>query len=61
MTSASILWIMFGKLSHWLSLGPMILLEINKGLEVDLYSTILSLSLNINLRVKSSVLFPFNI
>lgn len=45
--------IIIGKLSHWYEPCPVILLEVDKGLEISFYCTILLLGLVVYLQVKS--------
>ena len=49
MASADILGIIIGKLRYWKKLCPIILLEVDKGLEVDFHCTILPFSLDVHL------------
>lgn len=53
MTSTGVFHIIIGKLRNWQYFSPIILLEIEKGLKVDLHSTDLPLCLAISLWIKS--------
>ena len=61
MANASILCIVISKLRYEKKLYSIILLEINKSLEVGFYYTILPLSLTIYLQIKSSKEFLLNV
>ena len=60
MADSRVFGVFISKLGHWKKPGPIILLEVHKGLEVHFYCTILSLSLAINLMVKSGRKLLFN-
>ena len=51
--SAGIFGIVIGKLRHGKKLYPIILLNVDKGLEVGFHHTILPFGLPVSLRVKS--------
>lgn len=52
MTDTYIFGIIVYKLGHWQEPGPIILLKIYKGLEVDLYYTVITFCLFVNLGVE---------
>ena len=48
MTSVSIICLIIDKLGYWLEPGPIILLEIEKDLEIDLHAIVLPFYLAIS-------------
>lgn len=61
MAYARIFSIVIHKLSHWQKTGLIILLKINKGLEVSLHNTVLPLCLAIYLKVESCQKLLFDV
>ena len=49
---ASVFGVIVRKLSHQYKPGPVILLEVDKNLEISLYTTVLPLCLAVSLRLK---------
>ena len=60
MAGAGILGIIISKLRHGKKPCPIILLKVDKGLEVDFYCTILPFSLAVRLWVEGGGKFPLN-
>ena len=60
MANASILGIIVGKLRYGKKPCPIILLEVDKGLEISFHRTILPLSLAVHLRVEGGREFSLN-
>ena len=60
LADASILGIVVGKLRHGKKLYPIILLKVDKSLEVGFHCTILPLSLVVRLRMESDEESPLN-
>ena len=52
MTGFCVFGIIINKLGHWEEPGPIVLLEIDKRLEVDFYNTVLSFALAVSLRME---------
>ena len=60
MAGGGILGVVIGELCHEKKLCPIILLEVDKSLEVGFYHTILPFDLLVHLRVESSRKFLLN-
>lgn len=58
--NASVFYIIIGKVSYWKKFCLIILLKIDKGLEVDFYHAILSPSLTVSLKVEGNREFLLN-
>ena len=52
MTSTGVLSIIISKLGHWREPSPVVLLEVDKGLEIRLYGAVLLLGLPVCLRME---------
>ena len=61
MAGTGIFGIVVSKLHHEKKLYPIILLEVDKSLEIGFYYTILPLSLTVRLRVKGGREFLLNV
>ena len=61
MTGSYVLGIIISKFGHWYELGLIILLKIDKVLELHFYYTILLFNLTVNLKVKLNKKLTLNV